>query len=80
MPKIKYNKEAQIMTIQISNKKSVDSDVQGNIVIDYDKEGKIVRIEMMNISLNEFKRNERSIRDFLIIGKSKASAVNFAIK
>jgi len=79
MPKINYDQEAKIMTIQVSGKKSVDSDVQDNIVVDYDKKGEIVRIEIMNISLNEFRKSEGKLENFLIVGKNKSSAGNFVI-
>ncbi len=69
MPKINYDQEAKIMTIKVSGRKSVDSDVQDNIVVDYDRKGEIVRIEIMNVGLNEFKKNEKNLRNFLIAGK-----------
>jgi len=55
MAKISYDKKSKILSIRLDNKKSIDSDVRGNVVIDYDKEGRIVNIEIMNISLEEFK-------------------------
>jgi len=80
MPKINYDQEAKIMTIQVSGKKSVDSDVQDNIVVDYDKKGGIVRIEIMNISLNEFRKSERKLENFLIVGKNNPGIRGFAVK
>ena len=65
MPKIYYNKEAKIMTIKISGKKSVDSDAQKNIVTDYDKDGNITKIEIMSINLNEFEKEKINTREFL---------------
>lgn len=56
MTKIKYDKETKILSIHLSNKPSVDSEARGNVVIDYDKEGKIVNVEIMRISLDEFKK------------------------
>jgi len=53
---IKYDQKVNILKIRLSNKKSVDSDVQNNIVVDYDKNGEIVNIEIMNINLNEFSK------------------------
>lgn len=53
-PKIKYDKKSNILSIKLSNKKSIDSEVRGNVVIDYDKKGEIVNIEIMKISLEEF--------------------------
>ena len=56
MAKIKYDKQTKILSICLSSKRSADSDAKGNIVIDYDKEGNIVNIDIMKISLNEFSR------------------------
>ncbi len=56
MTKIKYDKDVKILSIRLSNKKSVDSGVSENIVVDYDKDGKVVNLDIMNISLDEFLR------------------------
>lgn len=64
MTKIKYDKDVKILNIRLSDKKSVDSDAEGNIVIDYDKNGRVVNIEIMDININEFKK----INDFLNLG------------
>jgi uncharacterized protein YuzE len=53
-PKIKYDPKSNILSIRLSKKKSVDSDIKGNIVIDYDENGEIVNIEIMKINLEEF--------------------------
>ena len=58
-PKIKYDKKSNILSIRMSKKRSVDSEVKDNIVIDYDKNGEIVNIEIMKISLNEFLRAKK---------------------
>jgi uncharacterized protein YuzE len=60
-PIIKYDKESNILSIRFSKKKSADSEVKGNVVIDYDENGKIVAIEIMKISLDEFLRVHREI-------------------
>jgi len=60
-PQIKYNKNSKIISIRISRKKSVDSDVKGNIVVDYDENGEIVNIEIMKINLNEFAKIQRFV-------------------
>lgn len=67
MPKIIYDKESNIMTVQISDKKSVDSDAQKNVVMDYDKEGEVVRIEIMGVSLDEFKKKKEYAENFLAV-------------
>ena len=53
------------MTIKISGKKSVDSDAQKNIVVDYDKDGNIAKIEIMNIDLSEFEKKEMKLENYV---------------
>ena len=55
-PKIHYDKKSNILSIRLSKKKSVDSDIKDNIVIDYDEKGEIVNIDIMKINLREFIR------------------------
>jgi uncharacterized protein YuzE len=60
-PKIKYDPKSNILSIRLSKKKSVDSDIKGNIVIDYDEKGEIVNIEIMKINLEEFSQIKQLI-------------------
>jgi len=53
MAKIKYDPGVQIPSIRLSDKKSVDSDVQDNVVLDYDADGQLVNIEVMEASFSE---------------------------
>ncbi len=69
MPKINYDQETGILTIKVSNKKSVDSDAQKNVVVDYDKDGNIARIEIMNVNLNEFEKEKTYLESFLVAEK-----------
>ena len=71
MPKINYDQEAGILTIKVSNKKSVDSDVQKNVVVDYDKDGNIVKIEIMSVDLNEFEKEKNYLENFLVAEKTR---------
>ncbi|PIY90865.1 MAG: hypothetical protein COY72_01180 [Candidatus Nealsonbacteria bacterium CG_4_10_14_0_8_um_filter_35_10] len=66
-PQVKYNKNSNILSIKLSKKKSVDSEIKGNIVIDFDENGEIVNIEIMKINLNEFARIQKlaSLRDLV---------------
>ena len=66
-PQIKYDKSSNILSIKLSKKKSVDSEIKGNIVIDYDESGEIVNIEIMKINLNEFAKIQKlaSLREFV---------------
>jgi len=55
-PEIRYNKDSKILSIRVSKKKSVDSQVKENVVIDYDVEGEVVNVDIMEINLVDFKR------------------------
>lgn len=53
-PKIRYNQEEEILSIRFKKSKSVDSDIQGNVVIDFGKNGEVINIDIMKINLNNF--------------------------
>ncbi len=55
-PQIKYNNDAGILSIRVSRKRSIDSDVNNNVVVDYDENGEIVNIDIMKIGLDEFRK------------------------
>lgn len=61
MVKALYDKKSEILSLRLSNKKSVDSDVRGNVVIDYDKNGDVVGVEIMGISFGEFSRVDSQV-------------------
>ena len=51
--KIKYDKEVDIMHIRFSDNPIEESmEEKPGVIIDYDKEGKIVAIEVLNASKN----------------------------
>ncbi len=54
MSKVTYDKKSNILSIKLKSGKSVDSEVNGNIVIDYDEKGKVVRVDVMNFTLEDF--------------------------
>lgn len=62
--KISYDKENGVLSIQIRKGKSVDSDIQRNIVIDYDKRGEIIRINLYNFSFDSFRNNLTALKQF----------------
>lgn len=59
-PQVKYSSKEKILSIRISPKKSVDSDVKDNIVVDYDSQGEIVNIDIMKINMREFSKIRQS--------------------
>ena len=49
--KVKYDKEVDILYITISDNKIIESDEEkSGIILDYDNEGSIVGIEVLNAS------------------------------
>lgn len=62
MVKIGYDKEARILSFRIGRGKSVDSDVQDTVVIDRDKQGRIVNVEIMDVGIEEFKKARPNMR------------------
>jgi uncharacterized protein YuzE len=53
MQKTTYDAEAQILTIQFSSAKSVDSKIIKNLVLDYDSNDKLVKIDILDVDLAE---------------------------
>ena len=53
-PSIIYHDEEKILSLRFKRGKSVDSDIEGNLVIDYDAKGAVVGIDIMNINLKNF--------------------------
>ena len=53
--KISYDKKSRVLSIDVRPGKSVDSDVQDNLVIDYDKAGRVVRVNLYAVDFNAFR-------------------------
>lgn len=53
-----FDEETRTMSIRFSKKRSVDSDIQDNIVIDFDGDGNIVNLDILDIKLSDFKKIE----------------------
>lgn len=68
-PKIKYDSEANILSIRLASARSVDSEVKGNVVLDYDEKGNLVNVDIMKISLAEFGRTP-SLRELIRLPKT----------
>lgn len=52
---IAYDKESKVLSIELRKGKSVDSDIHDNLVIDYDKAGKVVRVNLYGIDFSAFR-------------------------
>lgn len=53
--KIEYDKESKVLSIEMRKGKSSDSDIYENLVIDYDKAGNVVRVNVYGIDFSAFK-------------------------
>ncbi len=62
--KILYDKESGVLSFKHSGAKSVDSDVSGNIVIDYDKKGDVVGVDFHDFNFNSFRIAEKGLKGF----------------
>ena len=62
--KISYDKESEVLSMDFIKSKSSDSDINGNVVIDYDKSGKIVRLNVYGFSFDDFQEVRDDIKDF----------------
>ncbi len=58
MPEITYDPEVQILSIRLSDDKIVDSDLEGDFVIDYDAKGNIVNIDIMDFNLKKLSKSK----------------------
>jgi len=54
MQKLEYDPEVKILKIRFRRGKSIDSDIIGNLVLDYDKNGKLVNVDVMDVNLEDF--------------------------
>ena len=63
-PKISYDRKSGVLSIEAKRGKSVDSDIQGNIVIDYDKKGDIIRFNLYGFDFDEFRDGVKAIEGF----------------
>ncbi|MBI3495612.1 DUF2283 domain-containing protein [Candidatus Berkelbacteria bacterium] len=62
--KIIYDKAGEVLSVEISNEKSVDSDIRDNVVLDYNKKGEVVRINLYNFSFDAFRENVQTLKKF----------------
>ena len=62
--KILYDKNSQVLSLEIGKGKSFDSDIQDNVVLDYDKKGKIVIINLYDFSFDQFRSKRLALKKF----------------
>lgn len=62
--KILYDRKSGVLSVEVGHGKSVDSDIQGNMVLDYDKKGNVVRINLYDFSFDAFRENQKAIKNF----------------
>ena len=60
-PSIFYDTESEVLSIELIREPSVDSDVQGNVVIEYGAKGNPVKINIYKFNLENFNKNEKNL-------------------
>ena len=68
-PEIIYDKAGEVLEISLLDRKSVDSGVQGNVVIDYGKNGEVVRINLYKFNFDRFKKSRKALDSFVVADK-----------
>ena len=63
MPKIQFDPEVKILSIRFHDDKSVDSDVKDNVVLDYDKNGRLVNLDIMEVNLEDLIQTTANKKD-----------------
>ena len=63
-PKIHYDRGGEVLSIEVKRARSVDSDIQGNAVIDYDRRGNIVRVNLYRFDFDAFRKGRRVMKRF----------------
>jgi uncharacterized protein YuzE len=53
MSKISYDQKVKILSIRLKEGKIADTDVQKNCIIDYDKDGEIINIDILDSNLEK---------------------------
>ena len=74
-PQILYEKESGVLSIDLKKAKSADSDIFGNVVVDYDKDGAAVRVNIYDFNFSDFKKGAGPLKQF-----SQHSAIPFMTK
>lgn len=62
--KISYDREARVLSIKVRDGKSADSDIHDNVVIDYDKNGRVVRVNFYDFSFATFQESKKELQTF----------------
>lgn len=73
-PQFIYDKESEVLSIEVGKAKSVDSDVSGNLVIDYDKSGKVVRVNVYHFSFDAFRNGIKVLKQFANSSRARVVA------
>lgn len=62
--RISYDRESKVFSVEVKRAKSVDSDIHGNIVIDYDRNGDVVRVNFYNFNFDAFREGAKELKRF----------------
>ena len=72
-PKIEYDKESEVLSFRLKRGKSVDSDTQGNVVIDYNDKGDVVGVQFYDFDFSSFRESKKELQEFAKRGSTLVS-------
>ena len=63
-PSLSYDQDSQVLSIRLKDSPSVDSDMQGNVVLDYGEKGEVVAVNVYKVNFDAFKEAGKNIEQF----------------
>jgi hypothetical protein len=64
--KIAYDPEVKVLSIRLKPGRSVDSEIKGNLVLDYNSKGELVKLDIMDVDLEELVNSGVPTEDFKV--------------
>ena len=62
--KIDINQKDGVVSIQVRPGRGVESDMSGNVVIDYDRQGRVVKVNIYSIDFDAFREHRQALKHF----------------
>ncbi len=62
--KISYNESSGVLSFEFKHRRSVDSEISGNVVLDYDEHGELVRLNVYQINFDTFREHRKILSNF----------------
>ena len=63
-PKIEVDQESGVVSISLKRGRGVESEISGNAVLDYDKNGDLVKVNLYSINFDNFESHKKDLVHF----------------